>query len=189
MSLNGNNKIWDSRNGYGIVSRSFHWLMVILFALEFGIAFFHLLGKGSAIDVFLWPMHMQLGLILLLLVMFRALWGALNIVGRPYEVSLAGRLAVLGHLAIYALMFIVPALALLRSYGRGRGFSFLGVELFQQTGIVNETLTAPGNAFHSLLGWVLLVTVAGHALMALVHHFVMHDNTLRYMTGRKKTGA
>ncbi len=68
------------------------------------------------------------------------------------------------------------------------GIFILGVELFPQTGIVNDTLTAPGNAFHSLLGWVLLVTVAGHALMALIHHFVMHDDTLRYMTGRKRPG-
>jgi len=189
MSLDSENKIWDNRSGYGIVSRNFHWVMAFLFALQFGISFIHLLLKGSAIDDLLWTKHMQLGVILLLLVMFRALWGALNIVGRPYEVSMAGRLAVLGHLAIYALMFVVPALALLRSYGRGRGFSFLGIELFQQTGIVNETLTAPGDALHSLLGWVLLVTVAGHASIALIHHFVLRDDTLRYMAGRKKTGV
>jgi len=186
---NWKNNIWDDRNGYGVVSRSFHWLMASLFALEFAIAFFHLFYRGSFIDIFLWPLHMQLGLILLLLAMLRALWAVLNIVGRPYEAGLTGRLAVLGHFAIYALMFIVPALALLRSYGRGRGFSFLGIELFQQSGIVNQALTAPGDALHSILGWLLLATVAGHALMALIHHFVMHDDTLRYMTRRKKTGA
>src|SRR5690606_37775369 len=94
-------------------------------------------------------------------------------------------LPLLGHLVIYGLMFAVPAVALLRTYGSGRGFSFLGVQIFEQTGVQNAALTAPCNALHGLLGWVLLAAVAGHVLMALVHHFALRADTLRYTTGRR----
>src|SRR5690606_14502485 len=118
-------------------------------------------------------------------VLLRGVWGLLNIHRRPHKRSLAGALALLGHLAIYGLMFAVPAVALLRTYGSGRGFSFLGIQIFEQTGVQNAALTAPGSALHGLLGWVLLAVIVGHVVMAFIHHFALRDDTLRYMTGRK----
>ena len=141
--------------------------------------------KDAPIYNFFWPTHSQVGFALLLLVLVRGVWGLLNLSQRPHKSGMVGKLAGLGHLVIYALMFAVPALALLRTYGNGRGFSFLGIGIFERTGIQDPALTAPGNAAHGLLGWVLLAVIVGHVAMALFHHFVMRDNTLRHMTGRR----
>lgn len=179
------NNFLDSRNGYGLLSRVFHWSMALLFLWQFMSAILRIFAKNTAVYNFFWSAHHQLGFVLLILVLLRGIWGLLNIHRRPHKQSLAGKLALLGHLAIYGLMFTVPAVALLRTYGSGRGFAFLGIQIFEQTGVQNAVLTAPGNALHGLLGWVLLAVIAGHVLMALVHHFALGDDTLRYMTGRK----
>jgi len=175
----------DNRNGYGLISRAFHWLMAILFLWQFISALLRVFAKDTELYNFFWSAHHQLGFALLILVFLRGLWGLLNISRRPHKHGHAGKLALLGHLVIYGLMFAVPAVAVLRTYGSGRGFSFLGVRIFEQTSVQNAALTAPGNALHGLLGWVLLAAVAGHVLMALFHHFALRDDTLRYMTGRK----
>lgn len=179
------NTLLDDRNGYGLVSRAFHWSMALLFLWQFISAILRVVAKDTMVYSFFWSAHHQLGFALLILVVLRGIWGVLNIHRRPHKQNLAGKFASLGHLAIYGLMFIVPAVALLRAYGSGRGFSFLGIQIFEQTGVQNAALTAPGNALHGLLGWVLLAVIAGHVLMALVHHFALRDDTLRYMTGRK----
>lgn len=182
------NTIWDSRNGYGVVSRSFHWLMALLFLWQFMSAILRVFAKDSAIYNFFWSMHHQLGFALLVLVFLRGVWGILNLGRRPQTDGLVGKMASLGHLAIYGLMFAVPALGLLRSYGNGHGFSFLGLQIFAETGVKNDALTSPGNALHGLLGWVLLAVIGCHVFMALFHHFALRDDTLRHMTGHKARG-
>ncbi|MCL7999610.1 cytochrome b [Brucella sp. 21LCYQ03] len=179
--------IWDTPNGYGLVSRYLHWLMAVLFVWQFISTILRFFVKDVPVYNFIWPTHSQVGFALLLLVLVRGVWGLLNISKRPHKAGLSGKLAGLGHLVIYALMFVVPALALLRTYGNGRGFTFLGMEIFAKTGVQDAALTAPGNAAHGLLGWVLLAVIAGHVIMALLHHFVLRDNTLRHMTGHRVT--
>lgn len=183
--MNSTNTIWDTISGYGRISRFLHWLMAFLFLWQFISAILRVVAKDTAIYDIFWAAHHQLGFALLVLVLVRGIWGLLNSRRRPHKSGHVGKLATLGHLVIYGLMFTVPALALLRTYGSGRGFSFLGIRIFEQTGVQNAALTAPGNELHGLLGWVLLAAIAGHVLMALVHHFALRDDTLRYMTGHR----
>ncbi|TCQ75940.1 cytochrome b561 [Ochrobactrum sp. BH3] len=183
--MNKTNSIWDGPNGYGVVSRMFHWLMAALFLWQFISAILRVFIKETPLYNFFWSAHFTIGFSLLVLVLLRGIWGVLNLSSRPHKPGVMGKLAGFGHLVIYALMFAVPALALLRSYGNGRGFSVFGIQLFEQTGVQNTAFTAPGNALHGLLGWVLLAVIVGHVLMALVHHFALRDNTLRHMTGHR----
>lgn len=187
--MHNTNQIWDGPNGYGVISRMFHWLMAVLFLWQFISAILRILVKDSAPYSFFWSAHYTIGFSLLILVLLRGVWGLLNFSRRPHKAGAMGKLAGLGHLAIYVLMFAVPALALLRSYGSGRGFSAFGIQIFEQTGVQNAALTAPGNAAHGLWGWVLLAVIVGHVLMALVHHFALRDNTLRHMTGHRAVTA
>jgi len=183
--MNDTNTIWDTPSAYGLISRSLHWLMALMFLWQFASAILRVVAKDMTIYNIFWSAHYQLGFALLVLVLLRGVWGLLNSARRPHKSGHVGKLAKLGHLVIYGLMFAVPALALLRTYGGGRGFSFLGIRIFEQTDVKNAALTAPGSALHGLLGWGLLLIIAGHVLMALIHHFMLRDNTLRYMAGHK----
>ena len=184
-------RIWDSPEGYGLISRLLHWTMAILILAQFGTALLHEFAKDAAFSKSLWPTHPRFGFVLLILVFLRGAWGLANARSRPsHGTSLVGRAAVLGHLALYALMAVVPAIALLRTYGNGYGFTILGVEIFEKTGVQDAALQAPANAAHGLLGWVMLALVAGHVLMALVHRYAWNDDVIGRMTvGRARSSS
>lgn len=181
--LSSRTRLWDSAEGYGLLSRLLHWSMALLILAQFVTAGLHEFAKDSALSKSLWPTHSRFGFILLILVFLRGAWGLANARSRPsHGASLLGRAALLGHLALYALMIVVPAIALLRTYASGYGFSILGLEIFAKTGVKIAELQAPANAVHGLLGWVMLALVAGHVVMAFVHRIAWNDDVLGRMT-------
>jgi len=173
----------DTSDRYGLVSRVLHWGMTLLFAWHFfGVACRVLLGRDAPLASFMFSTHRPMGALLFILIVLRLLWGLMQRRRRPaYADNLLGRLARIGHIALYALMFLVPALGLLRQYGSGRGFAPWGVPLMENTGVRVDWMMAPANAVHGILGWLLLLLILGHVVMALLHHFKMKDGTLRRM--------
>jgi cytochrome b561 len=175
--------IFDTATGYGLVSRFFHWLMAALFAWQFTGALAHLLSSQGAVRAFFWPTHATVGFSLLVLVLLRGAWGLINAGSRPPRRSpLIARIATLGHLALYLLMIAIPCLALLRTYGGGRGFSYFGLPVFSATGQRVPELMAPANALHGALGWTLFALILGHVAMSFVHRFAWKDDVIGTMT-------
>ncbi len=169
----------DTADRYGLVSRSLHWGMAALFLIQFlGMITEAILGETPFTKT-LNSQHSAIGALILLLAALRILWALLNRARR----GTVNPLARLGHLALYVLMFTVPALALLRAYGSGRGFSPFGLQLFPATGQRIEWMVAPASALHGPLAWALLVLIAGHVTMALAHRFIWRDDTLTRMAG------
>ncbi|RAH99480.1 cytochrome B [Acuticoccus sediminis] len=177
--------VFDSPDGFGIVSRALHWGMAALFAWQFTSAALRALAPDSAARTFFWAYHVDIGATIFVLAIARGLWGLLNAPHRPAEGdSTFERIAAqFGQLALHALMIVVPLLAILRSIGNDRAFTVWGVELVAAGGEKNAALVAAGNAAHGLLGWALALLIAGHIVMALFHHLVRRDATLARMLG------
>lgn len=176
----------DTPNRFGAISRGLHWGMAALFGWQFlGMGFEALAGETPLART-LNGQHFAIGTLILLLGLARLLWGIANRTRRPSHGSgLLGRLATLGHRALYTLMVVVPALAVLRTYGSGRGFAPFGIPLFPATGERIDWMMAPARALHGPLAWALLVLIAGHVAMALIHGLLLRDGTLARMTGRR----
>ena len=176
----------DSERAYGRITRALHWGMALLFVWQFAGMIIKVTVGRSALTAFMVGTHRPVGLVLLALCVLRILWALGNRTRRPaYADDLVGRLARLGHFAIYALMFFIPALGLLRQMGSGKAFSFLGIPVSTSTGVEVAWMTAPANLLHGVLGWCLLALIAGHVLMVLVHHLHLRDGTLARMWGRQ----
>ncbi|MCY7261224.1 cytochrome b [Pseudomonas protegens] len=172
----------DSKARYGAVSRGLHWAMALAFAWIYCTTAAHYLLEDSALDKFLWPTHKQVGLLLMVLLLVRLLWSLLNRHRRPPSLNLAARL---GHGLLYAGMFAIPFLGLLRQYGSGRAFSAFGLPVmsgFEEPKI--QWMTDLGNSFHSLLGWTLLVLIVGHVAAVILHCVKGQGHVLRRMAGR-----
>jgi len=177
--------LFDTPQSYGVVSRFLHWFMAALFAWIFVSALFHMLAKESVLGKFFWSTHFSVGFALLILLVARGVWFLANADKRPQqEAGTAGRLAKIGHFVMYVLMLVIPAAALLRSYGSGRGLSVFGVELFAQTGEQIPLLMAPANALHGLLGWIFLALILGHVAMVFVHKYLWRQDTLSRILGK-----
>lgn len=182
-----NARIADNPSGYGLVTRTLHWGMAVLFLWQFTSALLRVFAEDTAIEGFFWSTHYSVGFTLWVLVLLRGVWGLMNLSRRPSHAGppVLAKAATAGHALLYALMVVVPTLAIMRAAGGGRGFSVYGVELIAPGGEQSAALTAPGNALHGLLGWVLLAMIAGHIVMALYHRFVRNDGTFERIT----TGA
>lgn len=172
----------DSTKSYGPISRLFHWGMALLLLWQFLTVGARAWLTDSALDEFMWATHRPLGALLLLLVVIRLVWALRNRSRRPASVSLAAKL---GHITLYALLLVVPLLALLRQYGAGRAFDPFGIPLFSGFDGRIEWLVAPGNLLHGSLGWTLMALVAGHIFMVVWHRRAGRVNVLPRMWGKQ----
>lgn len=174
----------DSPGRFGRISRWLHWSMALLFLWQFvGMVLKVTIGRTPLSGVFV-GVHRDVGLVLFVLLLLRGLWGLYNLRRRPsHQPGLVGLLAVLGHLALYGLMLVVPLIGLMRQYGSGRPFAPFGVPLMGPSDPI-PWMMAPANAAHGLLAWVLLALIAGHVLMVVVHRFVWRDEIAQRMIGR-----
>ncbi len=180
----------DSPERYGRISRWLHWGMAVLFAWQFtGMGLRLLLGRTPVVSFFVGT-HASVGLLLLVLVLLRGAWGLVHRRRRPpHEAGWIGRAAALGHGLLYALMLVVPLLALVRAYGSGRPFVWFNTLPLFAAGPKQEALMAPANAAHGLLAWVLLALIVGHIAMVLVHRWLWRDAITQRMIGRVPADA
>jgi cytochrome b561 len=172
----------DTPQKYGSVSRLFHWGMAAVFLMQFASAIAHAaLERDDALRQFLWGFHVPLGTLLFILVFFRGAWGFYNLKNRHTDPSPIGKAAKAGHIAMYALMLLVPFSRLLASAGSTRGLSVFGLQVVppQTTEIAWTQVLAN---FHGEMGWLLFALIIGHIVMAVGYH-KMHkkDGTLEKM--------
>ncbi|PKA43835.1 cytochrome b [Rhizobium sullae] len=175
--------ICDDRNGYGLVTRVFHWTMAALFAWQFVGATLHALADDTAVADFFWGFHRDVGFVLFVTVIARGAWGLINMRRRPPQQGVLRTFARLGHLGLYALMILVPSVALIRQFGSGRPFAPFGIALIEGGGERVEWMTALGSLVHANAGWALLALVFGHAAMVVIHQVIWKDDTLARMAG------
>lgn len=178
-------QLQDSMDRYGTVSRLLHWGMALLLAWQFATAGARVFFEDSALDEFLWATHKPLGLLLIVLVIIRAAWSLFNAGHRPRSLNV---MAKLGHLALYALVIVVPLLALFRQYGSGRTFTPFGLPLMSGfEGDEIEWMITPANTLHGWLGWLLLALIVGHILMTILHRRRPEDeDVMARMLGKRR---
>lgn len=168
--------ISDNATRYGSVSRLLHWLMALIFIVQFVSALSHYAFEDSAFEALFMPWHKPLGFTLLILVGLRIVWALIQRNKRPAMVSTAARL---GHLALYALMVVVPMLALLRQYGSGRSFEPFGIPVMAGfDGPKIDWMVDLGSLLHGELGWIMLLLICGHAAMVVVHRRKASDTNV-----------
>ena len=173
---------------YGTVARWLHWGMALLLTWQLvGMILKNVLGRVPLMKFWVGT-HPSIGTLLLALLIIRALWAVVEWRNRPPQPQgLVGVSARIGHAMLYLLMFIIPALALLRMIGGGRGVTLFGVQLMPPTGQEIAWMTAPANALHGNLGWLLLVLIIGHVAMVMVHQLVWRDGIFSRMWGKPAT--
>lgn len=173
----------DQPTRYGPVSRVLHWGMAGLFAAQFLAAVAHwALPRENALRETLWSYHPNLGMTLFLLVILRGIWGLINLKQRPaHQAGAMGKAAGFGHIALYALMIIVPLVRIIASAGGKRGLSYFGIEIFpaRETAIA---WTQSAAEWHGEMGWILAALIIGHIGMAVIwHRMIKKDDIIKRM--------
>ncbi len=177
--------MWDTPERYGLVTRLLHWGMALILLWQFtGMILRMILGR-TPLMAFWVGSHQSVGTVLLGLILLRLGWAWANRGRRPaHDRTPIGWAALIGQRVMYALLLIVPSLALLRAVGAGRGFAFFGHQVVERTGQRIGWMADPADLLHSKLAWLLLALIAGHVAMAMVHRFAWRDRVLARMVGR-----
>ena len=178
----------DTPQIYGRVTRLLHWIIAALVAWQFvGMGLRLLLGRTPLVSFFVGS-HQKVGTVLFGLIVLRLAWAVANRGNRPdHGAGVQGVAARLGHLALYAVMALVPVAALMRAYGSEKAFAPFGFQIFPAQTPEIGWMVGVGDAIHGEFAWVLLALVAGHVLMVGVHEGMWRDGTLARMAGRRRT--
>lgn len=173
---------------YGSLTIGIHWLMLLLFIGVYGtIELRELFEKGSDPREALKTWHFMLGMLIFVLVWLRI---AARLSGptpaiRPEPVAWQQLSAKLLHLALYALMIVMPLTGWLLLSASGKVIPFFGLELPPLIG-ENKEFAKQLKEVHELVGTMGYYLIGLHAAAALYHHYVKRDDTLtRMLPGRK----
>ena len=171
---------------YTPIAISLHWLLMVVIlgmvALGFTMHNLHL----SPLKLRLVNWHKWTGVTVFLLVLLRLAWRAGH-APPPLPVAMSAllRRAAGGlHLALYALMFLIPLSGWVMSSAKGFQTVWFGVlplpNLVDKDAALGERLLQ----LHLTLNLLLLLLVAGHAGAALKHHLIDRDDILVRMLPR-----
>ncbi len=179
---------WGSPR-YNAVSVTLHWAMVLLIvAVYVLINVADVFPKGSDARQTAKDWHFMLGLLVGMLVWLRIVVRLASTAPPvvPPPPVWQDKAAQAAHLLLYVLMVGMPVLGWLLLSTGGKPIPFFGLEL--------PALLAPDKALsrqikdlHELGGNLGYALIAGHALAALWHHYLVRDNTLTRMWFKRRT--
>ncbi|MGH8040944.1 MAG: cytochrome b [Rudaea sp.] len=177
----------SNAQSWGSVARFFHWTIVLLILVQgtIGLIMVELPKHPNVIAVF--SFHKSLGLTILALALLRLLWRLFD--ARPHAPPAIPRWQVFAarasHALLYLLIFLVPLSGWwFDSVTSLRPLYWFGLVPIPPLGGPDPSMPdlkhiAAGR--HEFLFWTLIAVAAGHAAMALIHHFHNRDNVLRRM--------
>lgn len=169
---------------YDAIAITLHWSIALLILAGFGLGLtideFPKAWEGAVINS-----HALIGLAVLVLSVARLVWRLthpapeLPSTMAPLERAAAKMI----HLSLYVLMIVVPAIGVPTLLFRGRGLDF---GLFHVASPFARTpeIFRPLTEAHEIASYALIALATAHALAALYHQFVRHDDLLGRMAPR-----
>jgi cytochrome b561 len=175
-----------ARPPFDSVTIGLHWTTAALVLALFATAWLHQVAEdhNSSLAPLLIQAHRSLGVIVWALTALRLTWrlSLARLPPFPAQMTWLHRAMVkLSEYALYALLLGQPATGLVTTLLGGRPFALL---VWQVPPLLprDEVLRDAFHATHEIGAWTLAIVVAGHAGVALFHHFVLRDDVLACMT-------
>ena len=180
--------IGNTKEGYGALTKLFHWLIVILFALQYVGAnimtrieweetFF---GLSQA---FYYNWHKSLGLVALAIAILRLInrqmgrlpdWAPTLTKGERRFIHRAEQL-------LYLSMFVMPVTGYLYVMSGGYGVLLFGVWKLDNPIGKWEEMEFVTKWIHIVSSYVLLAAIIGHIGVVLRHQFIVKDGLIKRM--------
>lgn len=170
---------------YGNAAKVFHWMIVVLLAVQFPIGWLMPDIQSGAPPGSAMTLHITIGLIILILIILRFTWRLFHPVAPANTLPRWQRLISQSvHWLLYGLVFATAM--------SGWFFaSFRGWQVSLLFGVPLPMLTAPELAagrlvggWHQAAGFGLLIAIGVHVTAAFIHAFVFRDRIMQRMLPR-----
>jgi len=175
--------------GYGTVARLLHWLAALCILLAWGLGTF-LDGLPKRFEPRALWLHETVGLALLAIVLVRLGW---RLGGNPPPPSLPGPMARWSqpmahglHWLLYGLMIAVPVIGIVLTFARGQSLPLFSLAEIPSPWPRDRALARSLKGIHELGANLTILLATIHVAAALVHHYLLKDDTLRRMLPRPR---
>lgn len=180
--------IRDTSEGYGFVSRMFHWLMALVIFAMFGLGLWMVdLDYYSPYYHSAPSLHKSVGILLLVALALRFGWRLSNV--RPDDDDLAPferTAARIVHWGFYPLLLALMVSGYLISTADGRPIEVFGLFSLPSPG-ENKGLEDTAGAVHTWLAYLVILLAAIHAGAAVKHHVIDRGRSLSRMWSGPQT--
>ena len=174
-------KLFNSKNGYGLLAKLFHWvtLIVLIIQVPFG---FYLVGmEFSDRRIDLENIHILIGISIFYLVLIRLIWKMINPRPKKWKEFFSGQnlIASFNHFLLYLSIFAITISGVLKKLYMGEKLNFL---LFQYA--FKETDFQLADSFyviHIYANYLLLGLISLHILAVITYHFIFKEKILKKM--------
>lgn len=176
----------NTQTRYGALAIALHWLSAIAIVGLFGLGWWMM-----ELDYYSnWyrrapDLHKSIGIVLAAATVLRLLWKWSQ--PAPVIKGLSARdhqLAKYGQAVLYLLLLLILASGYLIATGDARPISVFGwFELPALPWQFANQADIAGKV-HKYAAWALVILATGHGLLALKHHFLDRDHSLKVMLGR-----
>lgn len=167
---------------YSRVASLLHWFIgiALIGQISFGFLLDDLAPRGTPSRGLVINLHKSFGIVLGLLILLRLLWRLKHAAPAWPDAMSAWqrRAARLGHVALYACMFVMPLSGYIASNFSKHGVKFFGVAL-RPWGADLPALYSVFNNLHVATAWLFTALIVGHVLMALKHALFDRDGIFK----------
>jgi cytochrome b561 len=180
--------ILNSTLGYGALTKLFHWLIALLFALQYLSAMIMLRTPAEATTLGMdqatyYNWHKSLGLVALAVAVARLLNRRTGTLPRwaPTLTALEQTIIHRAEQLLYAAMFIMPVSGLLYVMAGGYGVRLFGTFDLPNPVPSSPLLAAAAKWVHVASAMLLLLPLGTHLGLVLGHHFGLKDRLIDRM--------
>lgn len=175
--------IRDSLRGYGLVSILFHWVSALIIISLFGLGFYVVyVGYYTPGYLPYAHLHYALGIVVFAVFTVRLIWRLTSKTPASLSNKTVAKVTVAAiKFLLYVLVLVVVVTGYLLCTSDGQTIDVFGV--FQMPSLVHLENAGVNIAslVHKYISWVLGGIIVLHVGAALIHHFVVGDNTLKRM--------
>lgn len=191
----------NTAENYGTIAKWLHWLTAVFFLGSYlSVYYRHWFTEAKTPENWIaLQMHLSIGVTIAVVVVLRIIWRLSNRVPDPEPGTKLEHLAAhVGHLALYAIMIIMPITGYIGTGVNTEYFFMFDIPKFENTalfttlvsdglGMTFKEFEKPVDFIHKdIMGaWLVWLLILGHVSAALYHQFVKKDRTLSKMTFRK----
>lgn len=177
----------STSDSWGIVAKTLHWGMLLLFASVILIGYYMTdLPLGMA-KMKIYALHKSVGVLLLGLVSLRIIWRLLDRRPTPEPMPVwQHRAAVVAVIALYVLMLGLPLSGWLYNSAAGFPLRWFNVANLPSLMAPNPELKGAIKEWHETGAVIFLCAIGAHVLGSLKHHLIDRDRTLVRMLPWRK---
>ena len=170
----------NSNLKYGIIHIALHWITAIMIVALLVIGLYM---KSIPFNPNIYFLHKSCGFAVFILVIIRLFWKFVN-PSPEFDTKISKKVQILtklGTVGLYGFLILMPLSGILMSLLYGVPVPFFGFFQINPMFEINKTYAHFFEEIHEAMVPMFIILILVHSVMALVHHFIFKDNTLKKM--------